>query len=146
MNKKQQTYYLNMVTPNLVNVCIDSNEEGELIGRIYDGYHKEPCQFVNLIQLLHWMEDIYDKLDFPQASTKSRYFISPSKVALGEMENISEPEWIFEQRGKKASFAIWVRMRQNATWQGDIVWLETDEIFSFVSVLDLIKIMDNILD
>ena len=146
MNKKQQTYYLNMVTPNLVNVCIDSNEEGELTGRIYDGYHKEPSRFVNLIQLLHRMEDLYDKLDFPQASTKSRYFIAPSEVASEEMENIAEPEWIFEQRGKKASFAIWVRMRQNATWQGDIVWLEKDEIYSFVSVLDLIKIMDNILD
>lgn len=144
MNKKQKVYYLNMMAPNLVNVCIDENGGGEFSGKIYDACHENPEEFDNLMQLLYNLEDFYDNLDFPQASTQSRCFHSPRRGKNEKLEVITAPEHIFEERGRIASFAIWVRMRQNATWQGDIIWLERDEIFSFISVLDMVKIINNI--
>lgn len=145
MDNKQQLYQLNNAAPNLINVCVDKNGNGEFEGRIYDCYHKEPGRFENLIQLLHGMEALYDNLGYPQASTRSRYFYTPREVELKDMEMIQDPETIFEERGEKGSFGIWVRTRQNATWQGEVTWLEEEAHFFFSSVLDLVKIIDNML-
>lgn len=145
MDKKQQMNYLNIDTPNLINICVDKNGNGEFEGRLYDCYHEEPGRFMNLIQLLYWMEDLYENLGFPQASTRSRFFNSPREVAPEDLKRVGAPEEVFEKRGEKGSFAVWVRTRQNATWQGEVIWLEKEKQFFFDSVLDLVKIMHNIL-
>lgn len=145
MDKEQQMNYWNVDTPSLINICVDKNGDGEFEGRIYDCYHEEPGQFENLIQLLYWMEDLYENLGFPQASTRSRFFYSPREVAPEDLKRVDAPEKLFDKRGEKGSFAVWVRTRQNATWQGEIIWMEKDKRFAFASVLDLVKIIDNIL-
>ena len=39
-----------------------------------------------------------------------------------------------------------VRYRQNATWQGDVIWAEKNERQSFRSALELLKLIDSALD
>jgi len=43
------------------------------------------------------------------------------------------------------TFEIAVRFRQNATWQGQILWAEKNVRQNFRSVLELIKLMDQAL-
>ena len=45
--------------------------------------------------------------------------------------------------GKKATFLIQVQYRQNATWQGEITWVEKKESIRFRSALELIKLIDS---
>ncbi len=43
----------------------------------------------------------------------------------------------------KATFIVQIQYRQNATWQGQIVWKEKDETKKFRSELELIKLIDS---
>ena len=59
-----------------------------------------------------------------------------------------------EERGKgssnqadsKCTFEITVRYRQNATWQGQIHWIDKNRKQNFRSVLEMLKLMDEALD
>ena len=44
---------------------------------------------------------------------------------------------------KKATFIVQVMYRQNATWQGQVVWSEKNETRQFRSALELIKLIDS---
>ncbi|BDF59256.1 hypothetical protein CE91St36_20730 [Christensenellaceae bacterium] len=46
----------------------------------------------------------------------------------------------------KATFIIQIQCKQNATWQGEIVWSEKKETQRFRSELELIKLMESALD
>ena len=48
--------------------------------------------------------------------------------------------------GDKATFIVHVRYRQNATWQGDILWAEKKKKLYFRSALELLKLIDSALD
>ncbi|KUJ24914.1 hypothetical protein AR437_03050 [Christensenella hongkongensis] len=45
--------------------------------------------------------------------------------------------------GKKATFIVQIQYRQNATWQGQVVWSEKNEKKKFRSALELIKLIDS---
>ena len=45
--------------------------------------------------------------------------------------------------GDVATFAVRVLFRQNASWQGSILWVEGDREESFRSVLELIFLLDS---
>ena len=47
--------------------------------------------------------------------------------------------------GKRNTFVISVQFRQNATWQGNIMWTERNKKQNFRSVLEMIKLMDEAL-
>ena len=47
--------------------------------------------------------------------------------------------------GSKCTFEISVKFRQNATWQGQILWAEKNLRQSFRSVLEMLKLMDEAL-
>ena len=55
-------------------VCVDSDQEGLLTGRIYHPYLPSGAKFQNLMQFLLTMEDLLDKLQFPQSFTARRSF------------------------------------------------------------------------
>ena len=52
---------------------------------------------------------------------------------------------LMEQNGICATFHIFVKYRQNATWQGILAWKEGHQEMEFCSVLELIIEMDAIL-
>lgn len=59
-----------------------------------------------------------------------------------EQLKLSESENDFEQtRGKQATFMVHVMLRQNATWQGRMQWLEQGNNATFSSALEMIELM-----
>lgn len=50
-----------------------------------------------------------------------------------------------ETLGEQATFVVHVQLRQNATWQGTIQWLEEEKTQKFRSVLEMLKLMDQAL-
>jgi len=50
-----------------------------------------------------------------------------------------------EQGVTKSTFEITVRFKQNATWQGQILWAEKNQKQNFRSVLEMLKLMDEAL-
>ena len=43
---------------------------------------------------------------------------------------------------EKGTFVVHVVSQENATWQGQVTWLDEKETRSFRSMLELIKLMD----
>ena len=50
------------------------------------------------------------------------------------------------RRGEKGTFVVHVQYRQNATWQGTVVWADKNKSQQFRSALELMKLIDSALD
>lgn len=133
--------------PNLINICVDKNDGGELSGRIYHCFNSEPEEFTNVVQLLNRMERFFDLICFPQASTQSRSLVGTEKRPLlrKQQEKVVEPKEVLLHTGERGSFLTCVKYRQNADWQGEVTWMEQNITWSFKSTLELLKILDNAL-
>ena len=133
--------------PNLVNICVDEIAQEEMKGRLYHCYKKEATNFTNVVELLDEMEKLYDKLHFPEASTKSRSFLREKALQQREtIPKVVEPKIVLEQKGTKGTFLVCVQYRQNATWQGSVTWVDEQREQYFRSTLELLKLIDGALE
>lgn len=141
-----QDIKVNTSAPNLVSVCVDRQEGGNISGRMYHKYQEEAVPFRTLTDLLWEMERLFDAICFPQASTHTRSFKPDKTSKKEEMEPVSDTNKLLAQPGDLATFVIHVRYRQNATWQGEVVWADTNKRCGFRSALELLKLMDSALE
>ena len=117
-------------------------------GRLFSRYLEEPYIFVDLIHMIHKMEEIFDLYGFPQEFLSPRTFKggkSGVKKISVERNNDMSHELQIERDGTKCTFEITVKFRQNATWQGQILWAEKNLKQNFRSVLEMLKLMDEAL-
>lgn len=100
----------------------------------------------HVVQLIRYMADFYDSIRFPESSVVLREF-SPEKRAMEKLHEKSvEYQQLMEQSGICATFHIFVKYRQNATWQGSVTWVEKKEKQQFRSALELLKLIESALD
>ena len=99
-------------------VCVDAVENGVASGRFYHGNLDEERTFTNLNQFLVNMDRLLDG-DF------------------GEAAPVADSVW---HTGKLATFRLRIAFRQNASWQGSVMWLETRHEEKFRSALELLSI------
>ena len=121
-------------------VCVDSYQDGVPVGRFYNPARKEGVSFRSLSQLLIQMEDMLDDMKFPQSFTMTRTFTNGAANPAGQTPSQEQG-----QRGERGTFAVRVLFRQNASWQGEVAWLEGKREESFRSALELILLMDGVL-
>lgn len=144
-----QHYYVNISAPNLVVICIDESGGEERAGRMYHCYSGEPRKFSSIVELIRIMEEFFDDIAYPQASTMTRRFrnaegkehVRYSKVLP---EKVLEQKEIIEHRGKVGTFITYVQFRQNSDWQGQMSWPEKKRAYKFCSTLEFIKILSEI--
>lgn len=141
--ERERQCRVNLSAPNLVNICVDISGGGEMSGRLYHCYAKEPQRFSNVVQLLKLMEELFDGIAFPQASTMSRHFKEQVKGEERIYRKMREQKELFEYRGKEGTFITSVCYRQNSAWQGDVIWVEKERKEAFVSTLEFIKLISN---
>ncbi len=141
---------------NMVSLCVDTCDEKRQCGRLYHMYTKEPVRFMSLLQALSQMNELYDELQFPQASTVLRSFQRDQKTAQASedrdpdsqrkgMRKMEEFEKVIEHRGERATFLIRVQYRQHSSWQGEVVWVDQQKKEYFRSALELVKLLDSAL-
>lgn len=111
----------------------DQCPKGSLSGACLD----KPVQFHSLAQLLLMMEALMDRENQPQRGEEPRSF--------GQQDLLQRAVPL--QSGEKpiAAFQISVLFRQNASWQGTLVWMDRKMDAQFRSVLELIRLMDSAL-
>ena len=119
-------------------ICIDSYENGNPRGRLYNSYTGDSC-FDSLSQLLIKAEEILDDLQTPQSYTTHRTF----SHLVEPMEQSCDSNRV--RKGDQATFELRVIFRQHTSWQGVIHWLEEKQEQSFRSVLEMILLMDSAL-
>jgi len=135
---------VNISAPNLVNVCVDEVQGGEISGRLYHCYSDSAEEFCNVIELLRNMENLFDRIAFPQASTKGRSFVPSSEPArrIIRPDKVIQQQDLLEFRGEIGTFIVNVRYRQNSTWQGEMFWVEQEQKRFYNNTLDFIKLVD----
>lgn len=144
--RESKEIHVPLHAPNIINVCVDENVDGEMAGRIYHCYDESPWLFTNVIRLVESMEEFFDRISFPQASTQTRAFVTTEQKEKRALKKVTEAQDVVGHRGAKGTFIIYVKYRQYSTWQGEVQWIEADNTQQFVSVLELLKILSNALD
>ncbi len=133
---------INISAPNLAVICIDSQEED---GRLYHKYTREAIPFQQYSGLVFVLEDLCDSIGYPQAAVQTRRFGGKKEELAGFAARQLETAWgtdaMLTMRGRIATFAVHVKLRQNATWQGECYWLEGEKNTPFLSELELLKII-----
>lgn len=121
-------------------VCVDSYDEHVLRGRLYNPHRPEGITIRSVMEFLLRMEDLLDDMHFPQSFSAVRSFGAPPE------RTAASPPAAERQEGQRATFAVRVLFRQNASWQGSLTWLEEGKEESFRSVLELLLLMHSALD
>lgn len=131
---------------------VASFEGGLLRGELHSRYLEAPYVFFDLVRMIEKMEEIFDSKGFPQMFLKPRTFSdgarSPRKIKSVKnyaMKEIMESKATEGSEISKCTFEISVRFRQNATWQGQIIWAEKNMRQNFRSVLEMLRLMDEAL-
>lgn len=139
-----------LFAPNLISICIDSNGDGDYQGCIWQQYDPEPVTFDSMIDMIIQMDKLFDEWGFPQAAMKTRSFVNevsaPKKVNILDKSKKVEKLDVQGKNGKCGTFIVHVKFRQNASWQGEVVWKEQNKREHFRSVLELIKMIDSALE
>jgi hypothetical protein len=120
-------------------VCVDDYTEEILSGRLYNPYFHEVESFHGVMSFLLKMEDLLDRMHLPQSFTSARSFGSQTE-AEADRETADAA-----RDGKCATFAVRVRFRQNASWQGSVTWLDKNREESFRSALELLLLIHSAL-
>lgn len=100
----EQSYQISWYAPNFINMCIDNINDGELSGRIYHCYSKEPWKFTNILQLIELADDFFDRLEFPQASTSARSFTSTQFSGVDRLDKVRSPGRFHRESWTKRNF------------------------------------------
>lgn len=123
---------------NLVCVCIDEKMEQDLSGRIYHAYREEEIPFHTVLEVLEALENVCELTRYPQSNVYIRQFVKAKGTETEPAERRISNEQLSEYRGTLATFLVAVGSRENASWQGDIFWVEADKIQTFHSEMELI--------
>lgn len=128
---------------NGIRVCIDSCDL-DLRGRIYSRIAGGYVEFGNCMELLLWIDRIFDEKDYPQAFNKKRSFLDkPKKLGLESIPPVKEIDRLTEviraQTGKCDYFDLLVETRMRAGWQGIAVWPREEKELEFIGEGELLR-------
>lgn len=138
--------------PNLVALLIDARTEHDIGGRVLHLYAEEAVPFASGTDLVIRLDELYDEWKYPQRATSQRYFkeavpgqAKGTDTHLNNRDKKRTIDELYEVRGGIATFMLQVEYRQNSSWQGHVIRLETGETKSFQSVLELMRMIDRTL-
>lgn len=128
-------------------VRVDGLIDGVYVGSVASPHFKEPLPFQGLDKLVLMLDQFFDQMNFPQAVFKARHFTETEERALlptQTVQNVPSRDSYMEAcgYGTLCTFFIAVIARQNASWQGEITWIERGEKIAFRSTLELMRVME----
>lgn len=128
---------------NVMTIRVRSYENGCIKGVFTSSENLDEIEFCGAIPLILAMENVMDITNTPQRGEESRSFAQagqrhePFPELQKRLPHIKGP--------LLGTFQIHVLFRQNATWQGRMVWVEKNMEASFRSVLELLRLLDSAL-
>lgn len=119
-------------------VCVDQCADGDFSGRLYHPRWQDGRPFRSAVQFLLLVEGLLNQANAQQpAGTKRAFAESPSSaIPVGQLA----------PSGLRATFQLRILFRQNASWQGSVIWAEGRREESFRSVLELLFLMNSALE
>lgn len=123
-------------------IRVTSYEDGCLKGVLSGGQLEGNRVFSSGIDLLLTIEHMMDQTNTPQRNEEPRSFPAVFTTAKPAADSRTEGQ------GKAEAMAVFqlnVMFRQNATWQGSLLWVDEGQEAHFRSVLELLRLMHSVL-
>lgn len=114
-----------------------------LRGKLSNPYYKNGIVFENVMQFLLITEELLDALYFPQKSMELRHFSNSDNTGSQTFKTVAISD--FNNSVPLASFEINIIFRQNASWQGNLIWLDKNTSTTFRSFMELLTLLDSVL-
>ncbi len=150
MIPKRKRRQLNKARPGEFMITIFSWHETYLSGRIKHVASDESCAFESLLEMLALIEERLDDMNLVQPAMEIRSWGEPlpgeevevMDSVVTDKTNSANLEYI----NTKPDFIVRVLMRQNASWQGELCWLNSGKTVHFRSLLELIMLMQEAME
>lgn len=133
--------------PNAAVVCIHSYQP--FSGEIFHLYSAESVKIRSGYQICVELDRLCDEIGYPISNVSLRSFGNRTESPrrnYREVNRVMSFDQLTEKSGSQGTFMVHVQFRQNATWQGQITWMEKKETQNFRSALELMKLIDSALD
>ncbi len=134
--------------PNAFRICVDTMEE-DIAGRIYTPLSTGMISFVSVGEMLVKMDELFDHFGYPQAFQDKRSFDSEKDSAnlyRGRPETQQTAVEIIRQSGRKKTFDMIVKSRQNTSWQGALYDMEGNLLTEFDGEVELLSVLVKMTD
>lgn len=126
---------------NAFRLCVDSVQE-DIKGYIFSPLQAEKIAFSGLGEALVKMDELFDKCGYPQAFQDKRSFQADrnrQNLYKGTPGREQDTDFIVGQNGKKSTFDIVVRTRQNTSWQGTLYAGSGEILMEFDGEMELLS-------
>ena len=123
-------------------ICIDGYDSKILCGRLQSAALDSEMSFGSLMEFFCEMEQLLDQtlraIFIVIEINERRTFRSVPSAPQQQSAMTRTP-------GRLATFIVRILFRQNASWQGSVVWVEGRQEERFRSALELVLLMDSAL-
>lgn len=129
-------------------LTIYQNENYEYDGYFYNEYDGLHIKFHSLLQLLKELDNLFDRFTFPEVTHEYRKFSTPKdkNERMSKETIMNKNDSVSDESVKNATFLLHVKFRRNASWQGQIQWVDKNVKKTFRSTLELIRLIDNAIE
>jgi len=111
---------------NAFRICADKID-GDVSGRVFSPLQEESVSFLGMGELLVKMDELFDRVGYPQAFQDKRSFDNDrerTNLYRGIPDGERKPGDIISQFGDVKTYDVVVTTRKNTSWQGSV---QTDD-------------------
>lgn len=125
-------------------LCVDKYELGEIGGRFYSAFEDKAYDFHSLLALIGYVDNLLDDTMYSQRYEERRALMN---IPSSRRERTPRTDWKEFKcpAGAVATFVMRIHFRQNATWQGEVTWMDNKQTSFFRSALELFRMIDDVL-
>ena len=132
---------------NAFRITVDGFADHDFHGRIWYPRQDIELPFHDTTQFLIRTEELLDRWTAPRLTGPLRVF--NKRKGKRKMDTTmqqlppSQSRHPGKPTGERGTFLVKILFRQNNSWQGEVIWAETNERRRFRSALELIKLIDS---
>ncbi|MCR5641195.1 MAG: hypothetical protein K6G04_07585 [Lachnospiraceae bacterium] len=133
---------VNRYPVNGFRLCVDDTGE-KLCGWVHTPLQKEAIAFHGLEEVLLKMDEVFDRVGYPQAFQERRSFVKSEESNLyhGIPKACIEDEQMLGFRGKVDTIDVVVTSRRNSSWQGEMYDADGAHMGSFDGDMDWMELL-----
>ena len=130
----------------LVNVT--RRADASMQGMVTHLISQQSREFRSLLELIRLISDRLDEMGMPVSGVKLRTWpdLHLTLVKKGENKMDEKPAARDTSKVGDSAFLVRVMFRQNATWMGEIHWLNGEKKLYFRSMMEMLMLMQEALD
>jgi hypothetical protein len=131
-------------------IGITSRHKANIQGHILHKALNQKQYFESFLELIHLTNEKLNGLDIARPATEMRSFYGPYALQgrEGRIKNLrdSSVKPTSKKTLGKPEFLVRLNLRHNATWQGELHWLNADRRVHFRSVMEMVALMEEAME